>query len=110
MQLQGTVILKYWTNKWYITKEEWSEEDAYLLKIYGGKNKSRDFLVISLNKIHFGLTRQYNDNAHEAWMALFENIKFLNKKVWMKLQTGVTHAGSRTQAKILTCGSINYII
>ena len=51
-------ILKYLTIKWEIPKEEHSEDDEDLLKIYEGNIKAWDFLMISLSDIHFGFARK----------------------------------------------------
>ena len=55
---------------------------------------------------------QWSDNAPESWMALVGKYEVYeeNQKKLIELQTGGTHVGSRTQANILTYGSMNYII
>ena len=101
-------MLKYLKKKWDITKED----DTDILKIYEGNSKAWDFLIIILSDIPFGLTRQCNDNAHEAWMELIERYEVSEEKRdnLNEVQTGGTYAESRTQAKILTYGSMKYII
>ena len=76
-----------------MTKEGYKEDYAYLLKVYEGNRKAWYFLIISLRDIPFGVASQWNENPHEAWMALIEKYELSEEFFWMKLQTGGTHAG-----------------
>ena len=60
------LIHKYWTKNWDIPKEEDADNDADLLKIREGNIK---VWYVLLYYIPFGIVKQYNENAHETWMA-----------------------------------------
>ena len=50
------------------------------MKIYEGNSKAWDFLIISLTEIPFGLVRQCDENAHDAWKALMDRYKVSYEK------------------------------
>ena len=50
------------------------------MKIYEGKSKAWDLLIISLTDIPFGLVRQCDDNAHGEWKALMEKYEVSYEK------------------------------
>ena len=58
--------MKYLTKEWEIPSEGDAENDEDQFKIYEGKRKTRDLLIISLTYTPFGLVRQCNEDAHEA--------------------------------------------
>ena len=45
------------------------------MKIYEGNTKEKDYLIISLTDMPFGLVRHYDKNAHHAWKHLIERYK-----------------------------------
>ena len=65
-------ILKYLTKEVETPTEEESENDADKMKIYEGNSKAWDFRIVSLTYIPFGLVRQCDENAHDAWKALID--------------------------------------
>ena len=50
------------------------------MKIYEGKSKAWDFLIISLTDIPFGMIRQCNDNAHDTWKSLIDKYEVPDEK------------------------------
>ena len=56
-------ILKYLKKQWEIPSEEDSENEEDKFKIYEGKLKAWDLLIISLTYIPFGLVSKCNENA-----------------------------------------------
>ena len=50
------------------------------MKIYEGNSKAWDLLIISLSDINFGLVRQWNEYAHEAWKALIGKYEVSDEK------------------------------
>ena len=50
------------------------------MKIYEGNYKAWNFPRISLTDIPFGLVRQCDENAHEAWKALIDKYEVSYEK------------------------------
>ena len=51
-----------------------------MMEIYEGKSKAWDLLIISLTYIPFGLVRQCDDNAHDAWKSFIEKYEVSDDK------------------------------
>ena len=60
-------ILKYLTKEVEILTEEEAENGEEKMKIYEGKSKACNFLIISLTDIPFDMVRHCDENSHDAW-------------------------------------------
>ena len=72
--------MKYLTREWDITDEEYLEDDEDKMKIYEGKYKAWEFLIIILIDIPFGLVRQCDKNAHESRKAIINKYEVSDEK------------------------------
>ena len=68
------------TKEVYIIKEDKAYNYGDKMKIYEGKSKAWDFLIISLIEIPFGLVRQCDDNSHKSWKALIDKYEVSDEK------------------------------
>ena len=50
------------------------------MKIYGGNSKARDFLIMSLTDINFGLVIQCDYNAHDTWKSFIDKYEVSDEK------------------------------
>ena len=50
------------------------------MKIYEGKSKAWDFLIIGLTEITFELIRQCDENAYDTWKALIYKYEVSDEK------------------------------
>ena len=51
------------------------------MKIYGGNSKARDFLIMSLTDITFGLVIQCYQSAHGTWKSFIEKYEVSDEKL-----------------------------
>ena len=50
------------------------------MKIYEGNSKAWNLLIISLTDIPFGLLRQCDENAHDAWKSSIDKYEMSYEK------------------------------
>ena len=73
-------ILKYITKEADIPTEDKAYNDEDKMKIYEGKSKTLDLLIIILTDIPSGFVRQCDQNSHESRKALIDKYEVSDEK------------------------------